>query len=325
MSFQFRNLNRLGGKVPVTIPRDDEGYLGRECPQETCEGYFKVKPGTGLTGSDLPCHCPYCGHTSSSNDFWTKAQLEYAKSVVMRQVSAAIHKDLKTLEFDHKPKGLFGIGMSLKVKAGQPVPIRYYREEALETKVTCGSCTLDYAVYGLFGFCPDCGVHNSLQILGRNLDLVLRQLELADSQTDPELQRHLREDALENCVSAFDGFGRELCRAHASRSSDPEAAAGISFQNLTRANARLSKLFGVDLQPGVSASEWSAAQLAFQRRHLIAHKAGVADARYLEESGDSPQMLGRRISVSPPEVATLVDVLRRMAAHLFKAVVPGSP
>ena len=232
MSFQFRNLDRLGGKVSVTIPRDDEGYLGRECPQEACEGYFKVKPGTGLTGSDLPCHCPYCGHTSSSNDFWTKAQLEYAKSVVMRQVSAAVHKDLKSLEFDHKPKGLFGIGMSLKVKPGQPLPIRYYREEALETKVTCTSCTLDYAVYGLFGFCPDCGVHNSLQILGRNLDLVLKQLELADNQSDPELQRHLREDALENCVSAFDGFGREVCRAHASRSCGSRSRRKCLFPEL---------------------------------------------------------------------------------------------
>ena len=32
----------------VSIPADERGYTGRECP--SCESYFKVRFGTGLSG-----------------------------------------------------------------------------------------------------------------------------------------------------------------------------------------------------------------------------------------------------------------------------------
>jgi len=151
--------------VQVPIPKDAEGFLGRECPQERCLGYFKIKPGTGLKGNKLSCVCPYCGHSGPHDTFWTKEQLEYAKSVALRNITDAMRRDLKKLEFEHKPRGPFGIGISMKLKPGAPVPIRYYREKSLETKVICDHCTLEYAVFGLFAYCPDCGAHNSLQIL----------------------------------------------------------------------------------------------------------------------------------------------------------------
>jgi hypothetical protein len=34
--------------VNVSIPTDEAGLLGRECPVSDCLGYFKVKPGTGI-------------------------------------------------------------------------------------------------------------------------------------------------------------------------------------------------------------------------------------------------------------------------------------
>ncbi len=154
------HLRRLGNSISIPIPADDNGFTGRECPQPECEGYFKIELGTGLKGEGLPCHCPYCGHTAGQDQFWTKEQIEYAKSVAMRRITDAFHKDLKKLEFDHKPKGAFGIGISMKVKPGRPTPIHYYREKQLETEVVCVNCTLRYSVYGVFAFCPDCGQHN---------------------------------------------------------------------------------------------------------------------------------------------------------------------
>lgn len=125
MSFNRRSLQGLGNQISVPIPKDDGGFMGRECPEKDCEGYFKIKPGTGLTGEDLPCHCPYCGHAGPMNQFWTKEQIEYAKSVALRRVSEAFVRDLKQLEFDHRPRGAFGIGISMKLKPGTPPPIRY--------------------------------------------------------------------------------------------------------------------------------------------------------------------------------------------------------
>ena len=122
MTFRPRNIKQLGNQISVQIPTDENGLVGRECPVAECLGYFKVKSGTGLPGADLPCYCPYCGHAGGHDTFYTPAQIEYAKSVALRQVANAFTKDLKQLEFEHKPKGLFGIGM--KLKPGAPIPIR---------------------------------------------------------------------------------------------------------------------------------------------------------------------------------------------------------
>lgn len=177
-------------KVSVDMPKEVDGFMGRECPETDCQGYFKVKPGTGLTGPNLPCHCPYCGYEGLSDRFWTTDQTKYAQSVAYRRLSAAISRELKSLEFDHKPRGAFGIGIRMKFQPGRLPPIRHYREKALETHVTCSQCTLEYAVYGVFAYCPDCGVHNSLQMLQQNLDLARRQLlpagkSLNDSSVHP--------------------------------------------------------------------------------------------------------------------------------------------
>ena len=189
----------MGNRIPITIKADEDGFIGRECPVQECEGYFKVTFGTGLQGENLPCHCPYCGHIGKHDTFWTKEQVEYAQSVAIRKITDTVFKDLKSMEFESKPRGGFGIGFSLKVKPGRPVPIRYYREKQLETTVICENCSLKYAIYGVFAHCPDCGVHNSKQILYKNLELSAKEIDLAN-QADDEMKELLLNDALENVV-----------------------------------------------------------------------------------------------------------------------------
>lgn len=308
MSFQFGKLKQIGDRIEVPIPKDENGDLGRECPSADCLGYFKIRPGTGLTGKDLPCHCPYCGYTGPMRQFFTPAQIEYGKSVALRQISDAFVQDLKQLEFKSRPGGL--ISLSLTVKPGQPTPIRYYREEQLETEVVCDHCTLHYAIYGLFAFCPDCRTHNSAQILAKNLDLVVKLLSLSEAQDDQALRRQMLEDALENCVSAFDGFGRETCRVRAAKSTDAKKAQSISFQNIEIAGDRVKDLFGVDLRAAVAPTDWTAVHRAFMKRHVVSHRSGVADERYIAETGDPDAVAGRRVAVSVNEVHELVGRLQ---------------
>jgi len=235
-----RHLESLPNRFNVPIRPDQDGYLGRECSVKTCKGYFKITPGTGLKGP-IPCHCPYCGHSGRMSDFTTRAQIEYAKSIVLRQVTDALHQDLKDMEFNHPPRGPFGIGISMKVTQGAPRPIRHYREKELETEVVCDNCTLRYAIYGVFGWCPHCGAHNSVQILSKNLELAKKELALAQS-LDKDLAEHLIGDALENIVSAFDGFGREVCE---------RKGTDIRFQSLSAARRRVQEVFGFDFADGL--------------------------------------------------------------------------
>ena len=274
--------------LSIPIRPDEDGFTGRECPLSDCEGYFKVEFGTGLDGSDLACHCPYCGHSATHDHFSTREQIEYAKSVAMREYADAIRKDLKEMEFTRKTKGPLGFEFSLRFRPGSPVPIRRYREKELETEVVCGNCTLRYSVYGVFAFCPDCGRHNSLQIFEKSIEVVAKMVKLAEG-TEEQVSRALIENALEDCVSVFDGFGRELCRFYA--------------RNAT------------------TADEWRSLVRAFQKRHLIAHRMGVVDEDYFAKASDSKAVVGRRIRVLPEEVRNLLQLVGKVARGLSAATV----
>jgi hypothetical protein len=313
----MEHLRRLGSRVSIPIPRDEEGFTGRECPATECQGYFKVRFGTGLKGQGLPCHCPYCGHTAAHDHCSTKDQIAYAKSAAIRKVTDALHADLKKLEFEQKPRGMFGIGISMKVTPGRPTPIHYYREKQLETEVVCMGCTLRYSVYGVFAYCPDCGQHNSFQILEKNLELVRKMLEMA-ATAEGKLAARLVENALEDCVSTFDGFGREACRVFGRKATDPQKAETVSFQNLHGANGRLAELFMLDLSAGVAPQEWRAVVRAFQKRHLLSHKMGIVDDEYVRKSGDTGAVIGRKISVTPNEVADTIEIVGKLARNLFE-------
>ena len=307
-TFGIGGLRSLGKRISVPIRPDEDGYLGRDCPNPECEDYFKITPGTGIKGP-APCHCPYCGHTGESKTFWTREQIEYARSVVKQKVVEAVRQDLKALEFEHKPTGPFGIGISMKLKPGAPVPIRWYREKNLETEIVCDQCGLRYAIYGVFAWCPDCGVHNSLQILGKNLELAKKKLALAESERD--LAEALVADALAGIVSGFDGFGRELCSDGNSRAS---------FQNLEGGRKRVQHQFGFDMGDSVTDEEWRSACRSFQKRHLLAHRMGVIDEEYVQKECDATAVVGRKVMLAPEEVTALVGVVERIGKRLYEGV-----
>ena len=309
------HLRKLGNKVSVHIPADGEGFTGRECPNPNCEGYFKIVFGTGLEGEDLPCTCPYCGHTAEQDEYWTREQIEYAKSIALREITNAVYKDLKTLEFVHEPRGPFGIGFSMKVKSEHPKPIHHYREKKLETDVTCTNCTLRYSVYGVFAFCPDCGQHNSLQIFEMNMEVVRKMLGLAGS-TEQDLSTKLVENALEDCVSAFDGFGRELCRVYVYHASNLVKAKKIRFQNFADARVNVKRAFGIDIAQSCGEEVCHQVVKLFQKRHVIAHKMGVVDQEYVDRTGDTNAIVGRKIVLRILEVQQLADTLRSAAESI---------
>lgn len=314
----MKHLDRLGNHFSISVPVDQDGMTARECPNDDCDGYFKIQLGTGLTGKDLPCYCAYCGHCAPHNKFFTKEQIEYAKSVVLNKVTGAILKDLKELEFEHKPKGVLGMGISMKVQ-GRPHPIRYYREKELETDVTCDHCTLHYMIYGIFGYCPDCGVHNSLQILIKNLELIEKVLGFAEAQ-EPAVAGNLVANALEDCVSSFDGFARETCRIFSNKSSEPTKSLSLSFQNIRRARERLLVLFGFDLIAPLSAEESRTLERAFQKRHLFAHRMGVIDHDFVNTTKDVSAIVGRKVQINGSEILEVADSLKLIGQYLFESL-----
>ena len=288
----------------VIIKPDEDGYTGRECP--ACEKYFKIKFGTGLPDA-TDCHCPYCNRVGPQNEFWTKQQIEYAKSVALNKISGDFLKQMKKLEKRPDRNAFISIGITVK---GQPTPIAYYSEEELEEHVACAVCTLQYTIFGAFGYCPDCGVHNSQQIVNANFDLVLKILDLA-SIADGEIKAKLVENALEDAVSAFDGFGREHCSNLTHK---------ISFQNISGAKDKLLREEGLDITAGLGADRWNFICEQFQKRHLLAHKMGIIDEEFVQKTWHSPSLIGRKVPITENDVRVLVGDLKVVVGNLFNGV-----
>lgn len=288
----------------LKIQPDADGYTGRECPE--CEKYFKIKFGTGLPGSP-DCHCPYCNHIDPQKQFFTKDQVEYVKSVALNKISGDLLQSLKKAERRPDPRAFISIGITVK---GSPTPIIHYSEKELEERVTCSGCTLQYTIYGAFAFCPDCGVHNSLQIINANFDLVIKTLDLAKT-APPDVMAKLIENALEDAVSSFDGFGREHCAGQAFK---------ISFQSIEPAREKLQREAGVDIADGLNAAEWKFVCEQFQKRHLFAHKMGIIDTEFLARTGGPPALLGRKVPISDGDVRVLAQHLRLMASKLYSDI-----
>lgn len=141
----------------------------------------------------------------------------------------------------------------------------------------------------------------------------------SDAFTTPE---QLVGDALENVVSAFDGFGRELCRVAAPTATNPADADDVRFQNLIGARARVQKLFGFDMTTSVAVGDWEFACRCFQKRHLLAHKMGVIDDDYLLATNDRAAVVGRKVQITPEEVKRLIDVIRQLGGKLAAQLLP---
>ena len=106
-------LSRVPDGFGFSFGPDEDGYLGRECPAEDCVNrYFKITPGTGIQGHEV-VRCPYCGHTSERNQFYTSDQVEHMRSVMLNAFSGALLKDLKAALPRSTPRRSRGFGLEI--------------------------------------------------------------------------------------------------------------------------------------------------------------------------------------------------------------------
>ena len=302
----------------ITLKTDAEGYFGRACPAPICRRYFKVADGTGRLQASHG-YCAYCGHYAESHEFATPDQLEYASSLVENEKLPDVEHELQAIADDINGMDLGGL---LRIRAEVHIeqdPVHEYREQELETTVICNACSLRYAIYGVFAFCPDCGVHNSKQILGANLDLAEKKLGLCGA-APADLVPSLIEDALKWQVKAFDGFGREVCRVRAMAVPSVDVSK-VSFQNLGGARFNVREKLGFDFAVAVPRDDWEFAARCFQKRHVFDHRSGVVDQEYIDKTHDTTAVVGRKLALTMSEVQRLSGVLRTLGM----ALVAGPP
>jgi predicted RNA-binding Zn-ribbon protein involved in translation (DUF1610 family) len=74
----------------IGVPLDSDGFLRRECPN--CEQQFKWRPAEEgeLVEQVDQYHCPLCGQAAGLDSWWTKEQIEHAKTAIMPEAMREI-------------------------------------------------------------------------------------------------------------------------------------------------------------------------------------------------------------------------------------------
>ena len=297
------------------MPTDKNLLTGRQCPSKDCEGYFKIRFGTGVKeeGYDK-CFCPYCGYEGKQNQFFTKDQVAHIKSIAVKEIEKMIGAEIKKWDrnLQQSTRNSF-IKLRVNYKSSNR-PIYYYSEQELETNLICENCGLEYAVFGKFSYCPDCGVDNTLQILSGNLDLIRKLIERGKSEEDQEFQEFLFSNALEDLVSTFDSFGRNCVRLFTRNTS--LSGLDISFQNIVMARKKIIEKFGFDFMNGLTNEEINQVVKNLQKRHLITHNDCVIDDTYIKVTKDSEAVVGRKIDLLPSDIEKMITSINMIAQIL---------
>lgn len=318
--------------MSVTLPVDEAGMLGRECPSDTCSpGYFKVKPGTGVTGQTV-AYCPYCRSAGDPEEFHTEAQREFARDVAVNEAIGGVNDMIRgALGLDAAGKkkiggGLISIEMSLQPT--QPSYISRPIEQELRRDLLCSTCGLQHAVFGLAVWCPDCGADLFLSHVGEEFSVIRRILAAVsdrNTQLGPRVAARDVENALEDVVSLFETVLKVMCRLYLRSQGMPEEEITTTietkvrnkFQSIALADATFAALLGRPLLGGESASTIAALTEIFEKRHPITHNLGIVDRKYIRKVA-SGELVGREVRVSASEVIAAIEVVERVLAGAYR-------
>lgn len=300
--------------IKAGLPTDEDGMIGRQCPQENCGQYFKLKPGTGLETSTTSC--PYCGYTGDISDFTTPDQLEYAKSVAIKQTLEPVFKDFRrSIEGLNRTSGNSLIKLKFSISTPN-LRLHFYREKEIETQVTCDSCGLEFSVFGIFASCPDCKGINAFSVLLSSLGVSRKRLLLVehkDTASDSELKAAILQDSLCGAIAAFDALGKKLRELHIN--IFPKSPRNL-FQNYRALDECLANGTGKAIAERIGKDGASDLLKLFQVRHILEHNLGVVDEDFVKHVPSCQHLLGRKYILEQREVEQLLELIEKLAESI---------
>jgi hypothetical protein len=311
----------------VSIPVDDDGFLGRECPD--CQQHFRVAHEEyDRLPDDVRLWCVYCGHRDDHSEFMSgqqKTRLMAAAGGYAEQLVGKIFDDV----FGDLARGSRGsmIHFSYRSRPFYPTPLPDIDEERLVRERTCGTCHLRYAVFGEHRFCPACGPLPPLTTALDALDAETKRLQALVDLPEP-LRAKLREsgvlhrtyvDTIENVVGIVEVLSDRVFRAAVPNADAMLKGKGKVFQRLDDLADLFRERLGVDVRASLG-TRWPALVRAWATRHVLTHCDGVVDGRYLASVPTSSARIGQRLQIRQDDAsAAIAD-----ADGLCRAIVSGS-
>jgi hypothetical protein len=292
------------GCYMVFIGSDSEGKFGHECP--VCKGYWRDEGRTH--------YCPYCGRREDVHAFLTAAQQSYVRQYC--------NKMTELLQADND--GEYVIDMDAVADAAgtdAEKPPFYYAEESQQNKFKCSACGSYNDILGVYGYCSRCGTRNDFEELSEKVILAIRERINAGSQY---------EACVKDAVSAFDStvgqYVGQLIQRVPMTQARRNRLDGKRYQDLQQVQQDLNEIFGIDIQEGISSTDFEFAKQIFHRRHVYEHKGGEADKKYITDSGDTSVRLKQVLRETAESAHRISSLVVKMADNLhggFHEILPA--
>ena len=322
----------------VPLRPDEDGFFGRECPNEDCDTqYFKI--GTTIPdGMDEAAEnfsqgnltCPYCGTIDNMQRFHTQAQVEWIKSMMIRDIHKAFGDMMEnTFRPLRRPSGgLFSI--RVEVKRGALPSVRHYVEEKLKQEIACDKCRFKYAVFGISFHCPLCGRGSLAQHLERSVatvHILAQEAERIGGEHGSDVGERMLGNALEDVVSVFECFLKQVYRYAVRKlhpKEDSEKLIGkvkVNFQRLSGAEEFFRRDLGIEIFAALSTDERDMLESSFSKRHVLTHNLGLVDEKYKDQAR-AWERTGAELSLTAEEVIRSLDIVARVVARTVGQVLP---
>jgi hypothetical protein len=305
----------------ISMPLDDHGYFGRECPE--CEQLFRIAGDDyEALPDDVHLWCVYCGHSDDHTEFVTSQQMERALRVAgdvgVQMAGDALDAAFGSLASQHRRGPL---RITYRSEPFFPDPLPGITEEEMIRERCCASCGLHYAVFGEHRFCPVCGPLTASVAAQDALAAEAARLAVLDL-IPQEARGALREqgvydrayvDVVKNVVGVVEALAKaEFTRRVANASEALKGKGSNVFQRLEDAADLFRDYLGVDLRAGMGDNDWQALLALWAGRHLYTHCDGVIDQKYLSVATGTRQRVGQRLRITETDARRAIDLVTRL-------------
>jgi hypothetical protein len=327
-------------EVLVSIPSDEHGFLGRQCP--SCQQIFRVDADEyKALPDDLELWCVYCGHHQDHSDFMTRQQhdrvMRVAHDLGVQIVGQALDDAFGKFRSPRRrtPRSGFGISIDLQYRSSPfyPAPLPGIDEEKLIRVRTCAGCGLRYAVFGEHRFCPVCGKLPAMTVALDALSAETARLDGLE-QLPAEATANLREqgvftrlwvDTLENLVGVVETLGSALFRDAVPQAEQRLDGKGNIFQRLDDTADLFAAAGHSDLRTVLNADQWQRLIEFWAMRHVFTHNDGLVDARFLKKVPASTARIGQRLAFTENQCRQAITDSEALCHALAELVTPGTP
>lgn len=306
----------------VSIPADEHGYFGRQCP--SCKQFFRMHLGDydGLP-DDLRLTCPYCGHVDDHSEYMTEQQRNRVMQVARDAALQTISEAFRGLNTRRSSSRRSGVSITFRAKPFYPRPLPGINEESLIRERQCSTCDVRYAVFGEHRFCPVSGLLSPDKIAADGLaaeEAKLAALSAIPTDQVPPLREQgvferINVDVLGRVVAIVEECASSVFKDRVANAEAILKGKGNVFQRLDDMAGLFQAELGVDLRsiPGV---RWPDLVRLWAARHVHSHAGGLVDDRYLKALPGAGLAVGQRVAVTDSDVRRCIEQGRLLCAAM---------